>query len=46
MGICLAAILATCGPNGKPLSLWNFNTQPIFPTWLKTTSLLGINQLE
>jgi hypothetical protein len=38
--------LASGGPNGKPLSLWNLKIRPIFSTWLKTTSLLGMNQLE
>jgi len=38
--------MATGGPNGKPLSLWNFNTQPIFSAWLKTTNLMGMDQVE
>jgi hypothetical protein len=28
------------------LTLWNFKTQREFARWLKTTSLLRINQLE
>jgi hypothetical protein len=37
---------ASGGPNAKFMIPWKLNAQLGFCTWLKTTSLLGMDQLK